>query len=123
MVDDVGSGLAWLSGQQSSLVSLGSDYSFESTPDQTRSELVKDGQRQIISGSSQLINSVRFSFSLVRSTASVRLRFVVRRLGSVDSVKPIQLGQNWSTQRVDSVNQLTRLTQSNGSMFQHAMTW
>ncbi|KAJ0886779.1 hypothetical protein HanRHA438_Chr09g0383321 [Helianthus annuus] len=85
------------SGQQSSLVSLGSDYSFESTPGQTRSELVKDGQRQIISGSSQLINSVIFSFSLLRSTASVRLRFAVRRFGSVDSVKLSRPVKTWST--------------------------
>ncbi|KAJ0752248.1 hypothetical protein HanRHA438_Chr09g0383331 [Helianthus annuus] len=48
-------------------------------------------------GSSQLINSDRFSFSLVRSTASVRLRFAVRRFGSVDSVKPSRPGQTWST--------------------------
>ncbi|KAJ0689198.1 hypothetical protein HanOQP8_Chr11g0403031 [Helianthus annuus] len=44
---------------------------------------------------------VRFGF---RSAGSSKAVNKVRRFGSVDSVKPSQLGQNWSTRRVDSVN-------------------
>ncbi|MFS7987088.1 hypothetical protein Hanom_Chr11g01018271 [Helianthus anomalus] len=48
-------------------------------------------------GSRQLVSSLFGSSDLVR------------RSGLVDSVKPSQLGQTWSTRRVSSVNSVKRL--------------